>query len=370
MLPLPAAYMAGVEDPRDKFGRQAVESFQRALELYERASDEYTKDTSKPEDMRDKFLQSAHDGMEKSAYQAGNYYRNKANALDARAIPADPAAARQRVAEIRKYNGLAARYFERLLELRASGNDAEVGKLLVWLVGLYYDLEDKPAAEKYYGRALAAYAKARPGVSKAAVLSSIAATLNAAGQVKPAIIFLEQAQAEYKNEGDLLGQADTFYMHGGLLEGQAERGWSVLSNEKYEQALAAYRQIPDRLFAGSLDHLFYMGDFWEKSGEYKLALDAMRLAVTVSSRLRLENTFYADREAKANDEFASLLSLTGQTKQAIEAYERAHTLYKSALEQGRREETLTNLKRIRRTIEALKAALYQAPPADKAGASK
>lgn len=350
------------EDVRVKFERQAVERFQRALELYERAFNEYTKDTSQTADVRDALLKSARAGMAKSAFQAGNYYRNEANELDAQGTPVEAVAAEQRFAGVREYNRRAAQYFEKLLELYTPSQDASVGNLLVWLGGLYYDMDDKPTAEKYFSRALAGYASARPDLNKAQALSSMAATLEQAGQIKSAIIFLERALAEHKTSGDLPGEADASYKIGRILEGQYKRGWSFLSHKRYEKALEVYRQAPDRIDPRHLDNLFYLGAFWEKSGDYKLALDALRLATTVSNRSNKD-------EAHAYDEIGSLLSLTGQTKEAIAAYERAYSIYKAIPGAQQRNDDLTNLNRVRRTIEALKAALRQPPPTAATGSS-
>jgi len=342
------------EDPVVKFKRQAIERFQRALELYQRAFDDYTKDTSKPYDVRAALLDSAREGMEKSAFQVGNYYRNQANELDAQGTPAQAEAAEKQLATVREYNRQAAYYFEKLLKLHPSVHDAMVANLLVWLGGLYYDLDDQPVAEKYFGRALAAYARARSHMNKASTLSSIAETLEAAGQVKPAIVFFQRAYAEHKSEGYLLGQGDTSYSLARILEGQVKRGWSVLSREKYEQALAAYRQVPDRLEYRHFDTLFHMEEVWEKTGEYKLALDAARLITSIPNLRKAD-------EARAYEEIGSLLSLTGQTKEAIEAYQRAASQY-DALEPAEKRAATININRVRRTIEGLKAALYQAPP--------
>src|SRR6185503_8160068 len=103
---------------------QAIERYQTALEYYHQAGNLA--------------------GQDKTAFQLGDFYLNKANALIASG--ADPG-----LIKVSRQNAI--KYFQQLINPAKRADQNRV-RLLVWLGGLHQQLGDQQTADRYFGDAL------------------------------------------------------------------------------------------------------------------------------------------------------------------------------------------------------------------------
>ena len=347
-----------VEEFRAELRDKAIARFTQALNQY-RASFEKTKrdlSQSKSEDERKAEIKKANDAIAEAALRTGDTYRESANEIEAAGLSEQADKAARQVANVMRSRSAAIDFYEGLLQNRQLPDsnpvpDSDLGRLLMRLAGLHYEVGNEAKANEYLARISRVYEKDSPHAKKSAVLFATADVLEGEGEVTAAAKYFSEALKQYTAEGDLAGQATTSYRLGNVYENAYRRGWSVLSWEQYEKALAAYQKTPESLQRKNIEELFHMGSQWEKTADYELALAAYRLAGKSSASS-------IEQAARANDQIGSILSTTGKTEEAIEAYKSAL----AAFEQLRSETALTEVNRISRTIAALNLALHKTPP--------
>jgi hypothetical protein len=344
-----------VQSLRIEFQTEAVKSYNRAADNYIKSYDRSLNRTdgtkSEIERRQNVDTWTARKGVADANLQAGNVYRDTANEIEAAGPAAEPEFANSQRAAIKENRLGAIRFYESLLKNRQPPDtDEQLGSLLIWLAGLYFEVGDEVNANKYFARVLHAYAISKNPPKEADVLFASAEVLDSDGEVTAAAEYFAKALAQYTSDGKLDGQAKASYRLGRIYEDGFQRGWAPLAFQKYEQSLAAYQKIPSSLDKNSVDALFHMGAEWEKTGEYKQALAAYRLAAQAKSIPK-------DMEARVNDQVGNVLSVMGETEEAIEVYERARLAFQALGTNDGKAESV----RIGRIIEALKIALSKTP---------
>jgi tetratricopeptide (TPR) repeat protein len=347
-----------VESLRAILRERATGRFTQAWKQYRASFDKSQKDRtqskSEAETQRNEPVMSkANDAIAEAALRTGDTYRGSANEMEAAGVSAEPAKAAKQAADINRNRNFAIAFYEELLfrKRQSAATDADLGRLLIRLAGLHYEVGDEAKADEYLARVFRIYENASQPPKKSDVLFTTAGVLEDDEEVTAAAKYFSDALKQFTAERDLAGQAETSYRLGSIYENEYRRGWSILSYEKYEQALAAYQQIAQSLSGKNIEELFHMASVWEKTGEYERALAAYRLA-------QQSTALSKDQEARVNDEIGSILSITGQTEGAIEVYERARAAFELlGTEQGK-----SQALRVSRTISALNIALQKTPP--------
>ena len=309
---------------------EAVERYEKALDLYRRAG--------------------SFEGQGKTAFQLGDFYLKKGNALAAGGADASLVKASRRNA---------IRYFEHLINPTDAGPSPARVRLLVWLGGLYQELGDQEPANRYFARATETYRQraswARGG------LDEIAQIAEDVGQFDVAAVYYSKALTAYEAEGDLPLQSKTLFSLGRVHE-------KLQDPAAFDKAIQYYRQAVktnvramevNKDATGDLDELLRIGGLAEDIGDYQLALDAYGLAVTSvgSSQANWRRL----RAARAHSEIGSVFAETNQAKQALESYQRSLEIYKSLLNDSdveTRNAAKIEMQRLRKIVTAL---LQQAP---------
>lgn len=309
---------------------EAVERYQKALDQYRRAG--------------------SFEGEGKTAFQLGDFYLKKGNALAASGASASLVQASRR-------NSI--RYFEHLINPTETGPSPARVRLLVWLGGLYQELGEQEPANRYFARATETYRQnaswARGG------LDEIGQIAEDVGQFDVAAVYYGKALTAYQAEGDLPLQSKTLYSLGRVHEKLQDPGAFDKAIQFYRQAVKTNVRAMEinKDATGDLDELLQIGALAEDIGDYQLALDAYGLAVTsVGSS---QTNWRRLRAARAHSEIGSVFAETNHAKQALESYQRSLEIYKSLLNDSdaeTRNSAKTEMQRVRKIVTAL---LQQAP---------
>ncbi|HYU97970.1 MAG TPA: hypothetical protein VE977_04035 [Pyrinomonadaceae bacterium] len=311
---------------------EAVERYEKALDLYRRAGNL--------------------EGQGKTAFQLGDFYLKKGNALAAGGAEASLVKASRRSS---------IHYFEQLINPTDTGPSPARVRLLVWLGGLYQELGEQEAADRYFARAIETYRQraswARGG------LDEIAEIAEDVGQFDIAAAYYAKALAAYESESDLPLQSKTLYSLGRVHEKLPDPGAFDKAIQYYRQAVKTNVRAMgiNKDATGDLDELLRIGALAETIGDYQLALDTYGLAVTSVGTKQVG--WRRLRAARALSELGSVFAETNEPQRALESYQRSLETYKSLLDDSKTDAEVRNaakveMQRVRKIITALR---QQAP---------
>jgi len=311
---------------------EAVGRYEKALDLYRRAG--------------------SFEGQGKTAFQLGDFYLKKGNALSARGADASLVKANRRNA---------IRYFEHLIDPTDTGPLPARVRLLVWIGGLYQELGEQEPADRYFARAAETY-RQRASWAKGG-LYEIAEIAEDVGQFDVAAVYYSKALAAYESEGDLPLQSKTLYSLGRVHERLQDPGAFDKAIQHYRQAVKTNVRVLEinKDATGDLDELLRIGALAENIGDYQLALDAYGLAVT--SVGPKQAGWRRLRAARALSELGSVFAETNEPQRSLESYQRSLETYKNLLDDSKTDAEVRNsakieMQRLRKIITAL---LQQVP---------
>jgi len=313
----------------------SMEHYEKALDYYRKAGDS--------------------EGQAKTAFQLGDYYMKKANFIAA-------GNEFEHVSLIYPYRQKAIHYFEQLVSPSTQVPDSERVRLLVWLGGLYQQVGNQQTAESYFGRAIAAFRENAPW--DRAGFGSIAEIAEEAGQKDVAAVYYAKALAAYQAENNLPLQAKMLYSLGRVYE-----QFNLQDSGAFDKAMQYYRQAvktsmqamannPDA--TGDLDELLRIGELGESTGDFQLALDAYRFAITSVGTSQVD--WRRLRAARAQSELGSVFAELNDPERAMESYQRSLNIYKSLVTDSDAE-TSNAAKREMQLVRKTITALLQTMPA-------
>lgn len=308
----------------------------KAVARYEQALDYYRKADNA-------------EGRGKTAFQLGYFYLNKGNALAASGADAS-------LIEASRRNAI--RHFEHLVNPTDTEPLPARVRLLVWLGGLYQELGEQQQADRYFARAKETYRQRASWAMGG--LEEIAEIAEDIGQFDVAADYYAKALARYEADANLPLQSKALFSLGRVHE-------KLQDPAAFDTALKYYRTAVetgtralanDKNAKGDPDELLRIGSVAEEIGDYHLALDAY--ALTLASVGDSKAEYQLLRAARAHGEIGSVFSVTGESRRALESYERSMTIYKElvyARDRETREAVKVEMQRVRKVI----AALTQAP---------
>lgn len=335
------------EQLKVKYRSMAVERFERALDFYQQAYDKMT-----PSQRSNNFALSA--GRINSAFQVAEVSLQEANELAASHGPADEIDPRRRKAIA---------YFEKMLGFYGTSGAENYAYLLVWLSGLYMDLDDYSSANKYLDKALLAYTTNKDvGYNTASALSSMAKVAEQEEQWRSASFLHFKALTAHQEAGDILGQATAEYGLGWVNESGI--GTATFENAigHYRRAIALYKQAHDK-DPGLTKDLLHIGEVARGINDYDLTIEAYTLAAAFASESGRGD--HQREEAIALAEIGAVRVAMNQPQPALESYKRALEIYQklAAAEfdfEGTREDAEEEVERIGRIVKALSEGEWKA----------
>lgn len=304
---------------------QAVERYQKALEYYRKAGD--------------------YEGETKTAFQLGDFYMKKANTI---------ASGHGDLSLISPSRQKAIHYFEQLMSPNATGPDPSRVRLLVWLGGLYQQLGNQPAADRYFGRAIETYQRDASWAKGG--LGEIASIAEEAGQTDVAALYYVKAVAAFAAEGNLPLQAKALYSLGRVHEKLQDPGAFDKAIQYYRQAVKtnARAMQANKEATGELDELLRIGSLAESIGDYQLALEAYEMTITSVGDSQADWRLLC--AARAHSEIGSVFAETNKPMQALESYKRSQEIYTGLLKDSDAETknaAKIEMPRLRKNITAL-----------------
>ena len=336
--------LAANEKLKKKYKDMAVQRFEDALKYYQQSHDNMTKAGREVPS----WLRAARIN---SAFQVADISLREANRLEGAQAASDDIVQRRRKA---------VSYIERMLGFYEV--PADYAYLLVWLRGLYLDLGDNAAADRYLEKAVAAYTTSRLGHSRGSALSAMADVAAQAEQWRSAGDLYRKALEAHKATGDLLGQANAQYGIGWIYEKQ--EGGATFENaiESYRQAVAIYKQSAKK-DPGLAKNLLHIGQVARGVNDYGLAVEAFDLAVASASGYTRDDIRHD--EAKAHAEAGAMYIAMKQLDKALQSYKSALEIYTSLASspyniEGSKEDAEEEVERIGRIVKELTNGSWKA----------
>lgn len=263
----------GNQQKQDKQYTAALESFQKALELYRAAGDRLMEATVlyqiglvyKEQEQYPQALESLQHALK--AVQAINDRSAQADVLVQIGV--------MRL-ELTEYAEALEQYQQALTLYQADNNRKEEGETLN-RIGVVYDRQkDYPAALDYYQQALAIHREVKNAAGELQTLNNIADVYSKQEKYTEATEYYQQVLAIYREKGDRYNEAETLYKLGGVYKDLKQYPKAL---ENYQQALEIYKSL--NKVSDEAHTLYWIGNVYQNQEQYSQALAAYGKALTL-----------------------------------------------------------------------------------------